>query len=174
MTFELILLFLGIGVAWLILFKGSRAGWLPAEPIVVEHEPLDQKLLALLMHVIVMIVAMLLLCRSDQKPQTLAAVAIAAYVASLAAHQFVPIQPSGWFLAGPLVVGLIGYIAQYFNAGNWWMIGDPMGYFSALARPLPLDYASLGVAGTLLGYWTSLRWRQNAAPDEGVANKKAA
>jgi hypothetical protein len=28
-----------------------------------------------------------------------------------------------------------------------------------LARPLPLDYAGSGVAGSIVGYWVSRRWQ---------------
>jgi hypothetical protein len=168
MCLELILLYIGIAIAWSVLHRASRVGLLPAEPAVKMDEPLDQKLLAMLMHVIVMTVVMLLLCRSDVKPQTFASVAVAAYLASLAAYQFVPTQPSAWFLASPLIVGLIGYIAQYFSPWDW-MIGDARGYFANLSCPLPLDYATLGTAGALLGYWTAQRWHQNAPVTETVA-----
>jgi hypothetical protein len=172
MAVELVLLYIALAIAWSILHSGARSGWFPSEPPLGPDEPIDQKLLALAMYIVVMIVVMLLLCRADDKKQTLAAVAIASYLAALAAHQFVPAQPSAWFLAGPLIVGVIGYVGEFFSPWNW-MIGDPQGYFAALARPLPLDYASLAVAGTLLGYWTSRRLR-HASAAEISDNKKAA
>lgn len=167
MAAEILLLFFAIAIAWLILHGISRAGWLPVEEIVPpeSREPLDQKILAAGMHVVVMTVIVLLLCRSDDKAQTLVTVGLAGYLASLAAYQFVPAQPSAWFLAGPLIVGLVGYITQYFSPWDW-MIGDARGYFAALSRPMPLDYASFGVAGSLLGYWTSHRWHHNRAETE--------
>jgi hypothetical protein len=172
MAVELLLLYIAIAIAWMMLNGGSRSGWLPSEPPVGPDEPIDQKLLAMAMYIVVMIVLMLLLCRSDDKKQALASVAVASYLAALAAHQFVPAQPSAWFLIGPLIVGLIGYIGEFISPWNW-MIGDGQGYFSALARPLPLDYASLAVAGTLLGYWTSRRLR-HVAGEEISENKTAA
>ena len=33
------------------------------------------------------------------------------------------------------------------------------GILPALARPLPLDYATAGTAGALMGYWTSRKWQ---------------
>ncbi|HMB94637.1 MAG TPA: hypothetical protein VKK61_01225, partial [Tepidisphaeraceae bacterium] len=162
LAIELVVIYVAVLIAWMMLFSVSRSGWLPAERANEKPEPLDQKLLATAMHAVVMIVVMLLLCRSDAKAQTLASVGIAAYLASLAAYQFIPAEPSGWILLSPMIVGLVGYISQYFTQWDW-MIGDARGYFAALSRPLPLDYASLGVAGTLLGYWTSQRWRHNAA-----------
>src|SRR5262245_65668565 len=50
--------------------------------------------------------------------------------------------PSLWFWLGPLVVGVLGYVLQYF-APTDWMIGDARGFFAPLARPMPLDYAGL-------------------------------
>jgi hypothetical protein len=158
MALELVLIYLAVAIAWMLLHGGSRSGWLPAETSLGPDEPIDQKLLAMVMYIVVMIVLMLLLCRSDDKKQALASVAVASYLAALAAHQFVPAQPSAWFLIGPLIVGVIGYVGEFVSPTTW-MIGDAQGYFSALAHPLPLDYASLAVAGTLLGYWTSRRLR---------------
>ena len=41
------------------------------------------------------------------------------------------------------------------------MIGLSRGSLLApLSRPLPLDYASVGPAGALIGYWMSRRWHR--------------
>ncbi|HWG07322.1 MAG TPA: hypothetical protein VG271_20140, partial [Beijerinckiaceae bacterium] len=40
----------------------------------------------------------------------------------------------------------------YLNASDY-TTGYAVGTFANLAHPLPLDYTSAGVAGTLLGYW---------------------
>jgi hypothetical protein len=169
MALELLLLFVAIAVAWLILRLLTRSGVLPPElpPNQIEpEEPIDQKLLALAAQVIVTVIALLLLGRSDQTAQALAAVGISSYLAALAAHHFVPTQPSIWFWLGPLVVGVLGYLLQFFSPSDW-MIGDARGFFAPLARATPLDYASLGTAGALLGYWTSQRWQQTHAAMEG-------
>jgi hypothetical protein len=138
------------------------SGLLPSERPLGEadrEEPLDQKLLAAVAQVVVTMIVMMLICQSDAKIQTLASVGIASYVAALVAHYFIATGPSAWFCVGPLVVGLIGYISQYLSPSDW-MIGDVHGVFAALARPLPLDYASLGTAGALMGYWTSRQWHR--------------
>jgi len=41
-----------------------------------------------------------------------------------------------------------------------WKSGQGGGLLAPLARPLPLDYASLGTAGAILGYWTSRQWQR--------------
>ena len=159
---ELILLFVAIAIAWFVLYRLMSSGLLPSEKPIGEadrDEPLDQKFLAAAAQVVVTMIVMMLICQSDAKLQTLASVGIASYVATLAAHYFIATGPSAWFWVGPLVVGLIGYISQYFSPSDW-MIGDVHGVFAALARPLPLDYASLGIAGALMGYWTSREWHR--------------
>lgn len=162
MSLELVLLFGGITLAWGILRAWRGHAELPADQA---EEPLDQKLLATAAQVIVSIILMMVLSQTDMPAQSLAAVGISSWLAALAAHHFVPTSPSAWFWAGPLIVGLIGYISQYFGPTDW-VIGDARGFFGPLARPLPLDYASLGTAGALLGYWTSQRWQKDHSKDQ--------
>lgn len=159
---ELLLLSVPLALVWLVLFKLSRAGTIAPELVLDDtgvDEPLDQKLLATAGQALVMIILMMFICQTDVKKQTLASVAISAYFGALASYHFVATRPSIWYFAGPILVGLIGYIGQYFNATDW-MIGESRGFFAPLARPLPLDYASLGVAGAMLGYWTAQVWHQ--------------
>jgi hypothetical protein len=168
MAIEVLALFAAVATAWGTLRLLVRAGFLPPEPITFEdepEEPLDQKLLASAAFVVLMILVMMLLSQSQAKVQALASVGIAAYLAALAAHQLVPIRPSIWFVVAPVVVAMLGYLAQWFSPGPW-IIGDVTGFFAPLSRPLPLDYASLGPAGALLGYWTSHNWRRGSIDDE--------
>jgi hypothetical protein len=69
-------------------------------------------------------------------------------------------------------VGLIGYFLAH-SAGADFTTGSPQGNFAALARVLPLDYASSGVAGALLGYWVGAErpplWKRSSE-----SNSKAA
>jgi hypothetical protein len=168
MALELLLLFVAAGIAWAVLRLFTRTGWLPPEPRLNDaetHDPLDQKILALSAQIVVSIILILLLARSDQKAQVLAAVGFASYLAAMAAHHFVTAQPSIWFWSGPLFVGLIGYVLQFISPTDW-IIGDARGFFEPLARPMPLDYASLGIAGALLGYWTSGKWQMSQISEE--------
>jgi hypothetical protein len=166
---ELILLFIPIALAWMLLHRMSTSGALPAESLLDEteaDEPLDQKFLAGVAQALVMTILMMLMCQTDAKRQTMASVAISAYLGALAAHHFIATRPSIWYWMGPLLVGIIGYLGQAFTGGADWTIGDPRGFFAPLARPHPLDYASLGVAGAMLGYWTSQRWQHQRAEME--------
>jgi hypothetical protein len=167
---ELILLWGAFAAAWFVLYRLSKSGWLMAEVILDPTEPdltIDQKLLATASQAMLMILLLLLLGRSDDKAQMLTSVGISAYLAAIGAHYFVATRPSLWFWSAPLLVGLFGYLMQYFNPADW-MIGDLYGFFAPIARPTPLDYMSTGVAGTLLGYWTAQRWQHESihAADE--------
>jgi hypothetical protein len=54
---------------------------------------------------------------------------------------------------------LFGYLFAWISPPAGVEFGRPGygtgggGFLVALARPLPLDYASVGTAGALLGYW---------------------
>lgn len=157
---ELLILAAGLFVSWMILRGMSQVGLLVAEVRLDPAEPdrsLDQKLLSTAAQVALMIVGMLLLCQTDTKAQTIASVGLSAFLGALGAHYFLPNRPSIWFWIAPIIVGLLGYLIQYFNPGDL-SIGDVRGFFAPLARPIPLDYAGIGTAGSLLGYWTSQRW----------------
>ena len=95
----------------------------------------------------------LILCRSDERMQVTAGLAVAGFVAALCAVRFIPAAPSSWFWAGPIAVGVFGYAVASLAPGALIVIGEPGGYAPALVHPLPLDYASAGVAGALYGYW---------------------
>jgi hypothetical protein len=97
--------------------------------------------------------AVLFLCPTEVKDQVLAGVGIAAFFGSMVAYKFAPARPSIWYWTGPLVVGLIGYIVAAMGQDSGLEIGSPAGALAALARPLPIDYASVGTAGAMLGYW---------------------
>jgi len=98
---------------------------------------------------------MLLLCRSDAKYQCLAAVGMASIISAFGVHNMFSVRPSWIFWYGPLAVGIIGYLIAGCSNCPGIEIGHPVGMFAALARPLPLDYASVGVAGSIMGYWMS-------------------
>jgi hypothetical protein len=117
----------------------------------IEPEPLDQKVLAVLIQAVVMAAVMMFLCRSTEKLQVLLCVLVAGLLGSMAAHRSIAASPAVWFWMGPLVVGLIGYVSAYF-APTRIEIGDPGHYFAALARPLPIDYLAAGVPGAIWGY----------------------
>jgi hypothetical protein len=100
-------------------------------------------------------VVLMILCQSEAKNQCLASVGIASLVGTLLAYKYSPAEPSIWFWMGPLLTGVIGYALAAMGQDSNLNIGLPTGTVAALARPLPLDYASVGIAGAILGYWMS-------------------
>src|SRR5439155_1505199 len=82
--------------------------------------------------------------QTDKKAQVIWSVAISAWLAALGAHSLVPSRPSAWFWTTPLIVGVIGYLLAWMG-GNQLPGGEVGGLLPALARPLPVDYASAGV-----------------------------
>jgi hypothetical protein len=142
-------------------------------------EPGEQNYFTTIVQVLLMIALMSLLAQSDSKAQAICAVAVSALLATLAANRFAPASPSPWLWAGPIIVGMIGYISCYFRPAGM-EVGRTSGYFAALARPLPLDYASIGVAASMLGYWMSQGWHARAratptadSPTVGGAARRA-
>ncbi len=114
--------------------------------------------LTIAIHSFAMIAVISLLCRSDQRLQCLLSVGIGGWVASVVTHLSSPARPGAIFCVSPVLVGLLGYIWSSMTAQPDFVIGQPGGYFATLARPLPLDYVSAGVAGSLLGYWIARSW----------------
>ncbi len=159
---ELILLYAILYLGWLILQLLASANLVMPEnqraSLPVEQDDLpSQGLLALASQVMLMVFLMSIVSQTDRKVQVLASVGLSAFLATLGAHSIFPSRPSTWFWFGPLFLGLIGYTFAYFGDGSW-TTGEVEGFFPAAARPLPLDYATAGPVGALLGYWTSRRW----------------
>ena len=177
---ELILLFALLAGAWWVANRMTAAGLARRDP---DFEPdddlsLDQKLIATATHVCAMATLVLVTCQSSDKGQALASVGVASLLASVIAGMIAPTRPSFWYWAGPLIVGLLGYVTSSFNSTGL-PIGQPRGYFANLARPLPLDYASTGTAGAMLGYWLARAWHRErehaaaAAAEHGESNAPA-
>lgn len=123
-----------------------------------DREPLGQRFLAIATHALVMTVLLLLTLRSDERMQVTGMVAVAALLASMSTVRFIPATPSVFFWAGPIVVGVFGYLISSALGTANLAIGDVSGYFGALGRAMPLDYASAGVAGAIYGYWIGRDW----------------
>ena len=164
MAGELILLYIFLAGAWMGLRALCRAGWFEDDN---QRDGVDnsdhtavQKWGALATQILVMAFVVMILCATDSKKQALLAVFMGAVAGAMAAHAFFAVQPSVWYWAGPLAVGVAGYVMAYFNSGvPPWQTGI---IAISPARALPLDYASAGPAGAILGYWMSRRWQRAA------------
>lgn len=116
-------------------------------------ESIDQKLLAVVMCAATMAVLMLILCRTGERAQVFFAVGVSAYIAVWTTHAFIPTRPGIWFWSGPILCGIAGYLWSWTSTSPGQLaIGEPGGFLAALARPLPLDYASIGIAAALWRY----------------------
>jgi hypothetical protein len=160
LAFETALLFGCVAGGWYVLLVLRDNNLLRGEPLRDDDPdalPM-QGAMALVAQVVGMMFLIVLLAQTDQKAQVIWSVAIASLLASLAAHSLFPARPSPWFWSAPFIVAIIGYLCAW--SGPWPIVGGQVGGpLPALARPLPLDYASVGTAGSLLGYWTSRRWQ---------------
>jgi hypothetical protein len=116
---------------------------------------------ALLVQIALMVVLMLILAVTPLKKQVLTSVFLAGLISTAVAEYFFADWSTGrWYWLAPLIVGALGYLAAYFNPAGM-ETGDLQGMFAPLARALPLDYASMGCAGVLFGYW----WMEPDADD---------
>lgn len=130
----------------------------------------SQKPMATLAAVIITAACVMILAESGAKNQTLASVGFSAFIGTVSAYMMFPARPSFWYWIAPLIVGAAGYVIAYANPAGL-AIGFPQGTFGALARPLPLDYASAGTAGAILGYWMARRWQR---PEDAESDNPAA
>jgi len=136
-----------------------------------EGEP-SRKLLAALTGTVIAASIVLLLCQSDRKLQVGLPVWFASLAGATAAYYLAPVDRVWSFLAIPILVGFIGYVATYFADPSGWVIGEPRGFLRALARPLPLDYAGAGGVGAITGYWLG-RWRRSQREVDETATSNA-
>lgn len=113
-------------------------------------------------------IGVLLLARSEDKQQVLAAVGIASFAGAALAESFMPLTRRTWCWAPPVIVGIVGYAMAYVDPYGM-KIGHLQGTFAALARPLPLDYVGAGTAGSLLGFWMGRIWARQRETTETAA-----
>jgi hypothetical protein len=147
---ELIVLFAVIGGIWNVLWNRQPHSTLAQQPEKGDGRSAGAALVA---QAALMSVFVLILVATPQKKQVLAGVFVAGLASTALAETFFADRTAGrWYWIGPLVAGALGYIANFISPAGL-ETGDMTGMFGALARALPLDYASLGCAGALMGYW---------------------
>ena len=159
LAIELVILSSIIALMWLILWRIGRAR---LDATIIDQSPPQDApaggavagVSAMITQAIATALIMMLLCQSQAKYQTLASVLVSSMIGAMIAYGVFPARPSVWFWSGALLVGLVGYLLAAAGQDTGLVIGAPDGLFAPLARPLPLDYASLGTAGAILGYWS--------------------
>ncbi len=184
---ELLLLFAVIGFAWWwlvsrmeLLAQQASAAEAPPGPSKLKgkinarpNEPsLIGRLQAVLTQIAIIGAIVLVVTATADKAQVLASVLIASVVGTgLAEHYFKDEKVGPWLWVGPLAVGALGYLLTWVtgDAAVATETGRVTGMFAPLARPLPLDYASFGTAGALLGYWMATDMPRLVAQGLGLA-----
>ena len=171
LALELVLLYGFLGAAWWGLFVLRRAGRLHGDAVrdgLADADlPPNAGWAALLTHAVIMAVVVVLVAQAEDKKQVLAAVALGSFAGAFFPYWQHGARPSAWYWAGPLVVGVAGYVLAYANPPEGWDIGRPgysAGFLAALVRPLPVDYAGVGTAAALLGYWMRRRSLRDRMP----------
>ena len=170
LALELLLLYVLLAAGWWVLYQMQRSGRLHDDAACdgLADRPLVRGAgwQALATQAIVTALAVMFLAQSEDKKQAVAAVALGAFAGAFFPYWQRGARPSVWYWAGPLFAGLAGYLFAYASPPVGFEMGRPdlngAGILGALAKPLPLDYASMGTAGALLGYWmrrTSVRDR---------------
>jgi hypothetical protein len=152
---ELVLLYAMLTGCWALLrwMRQRRSG---AAALLSDNSNFGERFLCTLVAAIVMGLCMYLLAQTEAKKQVLAAVGISAFAGAAVSYAFFDIHTVPCYALAPLAVGIFGYLSGYFIPAAWMTgrIGQPLAY------PLPLDYAGLGIAGSLLGYWTAHKWKE--------------
>jgi len=152
----LIVLFIPIVAVWNWLFLGSIAKLktAPKKPETESDSEASRSTpMAIVAQILVTIVLLyVLLVETPAKKQVLVGMFIACLAGTAVAQSFFATSRSWrWYWVGPLVAGAAGYIVAAFIPDGI-QIGHLTGGIAPLARAVPLDYASFGCAGALLGY----------------------
>jgi len=172
--FELLVLSIFLGIAWYVLRSLYTVGKLRDRETSIMNEGdaghLYGELSSLGVQFMLTMLLVMLIAQSESKQQVMGAIFIGAWGASAFAHTFFPTGPRSWYWLPPLLVGLVGYLLAFAFTPAGVSTADFRGSFAGLYRPMPLDYASMGPAGAIIGHWMSRRWQrdrtaaQNAAP----------
>ena len=171
MAVELVLLAAAVGAGWWLLERLAMAARArsaePAARLGVPTELTDatvgQKFTVLGVGVLVAGLCELILVVLPTGKQAMAGTVVASYLGALAAYQYLPLGEGVWYWTAPAALGGVGYLIAWVS-GDGGAIGELHGWAAALARPTPLDYASVGTAAALLGHWSSRRWAQAEEP----------
>src|SRR6266566_5062193 len=169
---ELLVLSVMIGAAWWILRNLYTKGKLKDRETAGMHEGENLDAMAeissLGVQFLITLLGVMLIAQTEAKQQVMAAIFISSWGASAAAHTLFPTGPRSWYWLPPLMVGLLGYALAYVSHPDGVQVADVRGVFGGLFRPMPLDWASMGPAGAIVGHWMSRRWERERRASETV------
>lgn len=164
---ELIVFFGVIAALWNLIWNADRGTKAIAADVTTSAKDESRSTgAALLAQSAIMLIVMLILTVTPMKKQVLTSVFLAGVISTGISETFFADRRAGrWYWIAPLLVGVIGYIAGYFSPAGL-DTGDLQGALAPLTRVLPLDYASMGCAGVLFGYWWMEPEVAHATPGE--------
>ena len=125
----------------------------------------DQRLLATFCAFTTGAFLLMLMMHTDATRQAAISLLIASAVGSAIAFRFIPAVGGVWLWTSPILAGLIAYVWTAVAGTDNLPIGEPTGFFGALARAAPLDFACMGVLGSLYGYYFGRGWVGQAKTD---------
>ncbi|GIW76372.1 MAG: hypothetical protein KatS3mg104_1435 [Phycisphaerae bacterium] len=160
---ESVILGTSLVAAYLILQKRLPLGiaWRATEPDSPDPDTPSDRITVVVVQALVMMCLMTILCPSPQKGQALGMVGLSGALASMIVHHVYKVRSSFWYLCGTMLASIVAYLYTGLFSPGGASIGVTTGWVAGAARALPLDYASLGVAGTVFGYWTSRVWQES-------------
>lgn len=166
---ETLLLGIIIAAAWWALRELRCRGVIARhQSAIAKSGSVGDQLTSLAAQVAVTAGVVLLLAPVSDKLQSWAAVFLASLVGAIVTQYARPAGEEGWHWSAPLLVGIVGYlITAAYPAG--FLTANLSGTFADLAHPLPLDYASFGPAGAIIGHWLAEKWRDKAEPEGEAA-----
>jgi len=141
---QVVLLFASLMFGWMLLRRISAVG----ETGKTEGNSAGDIALALFAGASVMSALMILLSHWQTKGECLAVIAFSSCLSAMAAYWLASPRSSWCLWLSPLAVALFGYTCAVLNAH-----GIHVGMLVSLARPLPMDYVSMGPVGAVLGFW---------------------
>jgi hypothetical protein len=149
---EHLILMAAVAGLWMWLWTRKPAAQTPAE----EEDESRSTGAALLAQVgATLLILLIMLAETSVKKQVTVSVFLAGMGGTALAEMFFATPDSArWYWIAPLITGVVGYVLGYLQPSGI-EIGHLNGFFAAWSRPLPLDYASMGCAGAILGYWTN-------------------
>lgn len=155
---ELLILSAILLLLWTLHWMAGRASFVKPMPEdsrgdAIESTHLVGNIAALITQALATSFILLLLCQTEAKNQVLASLVVASWLGTSIAYMSFPTRPSIWYWTGPLLAGFVGYLLAASGQNTGLEIGNPQGLFAGLARPLPIDYASIGPAASIAAYW---------------------
>ena len=90
--------------------------------------------------------------------QVIASVFFGLYLGAMVARYFTGVDCARYYMGAPLVVAVIGFLLGYLQSGMGWALPAYAQLATtpphALARPLPIEFIAVGLAGAIAGFWS--------------------